>query len=198
MTIYQRLGDQSRAESAAADALVAAPGLASDAGWQTVELRDTFEAALPLAFERAEPSIGFRIAMEAGRAAEAEKIAATLPSEERPFAQAAVRAWFGDRAAFNELHRMAAGNPLHNIHVAICRRVAARSREPGWPYGWSGDCNGTRPSQYPAIRAGPPVAGPATLPGPNATWHIHFVYRRHGPDDELAPGIPHLWSDFGS
>jgi hypothetical protein len=108
-----------------------------------------------------------------------------------------VGAWFGDEASFDELHRLAALNPLHNTHVATCRRVASRSNEPDWPHDWEGECSGTGPFEYPAVRVGPPVAGRATLPGPDATWHHQYVYRRPVPDDEFVPGVPHLRSIFG-
>jgi hypothetical protein len=107
-------------------------------------------------------------------------------------AESAIGAWFGDHAAFDELHRIASANPLHNTYVATCRRVATRTMEPNWPFDWRGDCGGTGPFEYPAVRTGPPVEGRATLPGPNATWHFQYVHRRLVPYDEIVPGLPHL------
>jgi Flp pilus assembly protein TadD len=198
MAIYEALGARDAAVSAAADALVAAPGLASDPSWSsTPDLQAVFEAALPVALDRAEPAIGYRIAMEAGRQDEAARIAASLPGQDRAVAEAAVAAWFGDQAAFDELHEIAEANPLHNTYVATCRRIATRSHDPGWPNGWTGDCSGTGPFEYPAVRVGTPIEGRATLPGPDATWHYQYVYRRLAPYDEFAPWVPHLRSVSG-
>jgi O-antigen ligase len=194
MTLYEHLDDREAAVSAAADALVAAPTLASDPAWGMTELATLFDAAVPLALDRAEPSVGYLIAMEAGRVEDALRLAASLPMDDRSVAQAAVQAWNGDRAAFEELHRLASANSLDNVDVAICRRVAERSHEPDWPYDWTGECTGTGPFRYPAIRVGSPAAGLAYLPGPNATWHFQFVYRRFAPNDEVVPGLPHLRS----
>jgi hypothetical protein len=159
-------------------------------------LQAVFEAAIPVALERAEPAIGYRIAMEAGLEDEAARIAAHLQGENRMVAEAAIAAWFGDQAAFDELHRIAAANPLSNAYVATCRRIASRSNDADWPFGWTGDCTGTGPFEYPAVRVGPPVEGRATIPGPDATWHHQYVYRRLAPYDEVVPGIPHLRSVY--
>ena len=195
MTIYDALGDHDAAVSAAADALVAAPGLASDPGWSaSAAAEELFSAAFPVALERAEPAIGYRIAMEAGRADEASRIASSLPDGDQEVAEAAVGAWFGDAASFDELHKLATANPLHNTYVATCRRVGVHSQGPDWPYEWTGDCTGTGPFEYPAVRVGPPVEGRATLPGPDATWHFQYVYRRLVPNDEIVPSVPHLRS----
>jgi tetratricopeptide (TPR) repeat protein len=197
MTLYEALGDRDAAVSAAADALVAAPGLASDPSWSTPDLQAVFDAALPAAFERAEPAIGYRVAMEGGLREEALRIAAMLPEDDRVVAEAAVDAWFGDEAAFAELRRIAAANPLDNVHVATCRRVASRTNEADWPFSWNGDCIGAGPFEYQAVRVGPPAAGRATLPGPDATWHFQYAYRRLAPFDEVVPGVPHLRSVYG-
>jgi hypothetical protein len=197
MTIYEALGDGDAAVSAAADALVAAPGLGSDPAWSsTPNLAALFEAALPVALDQAEPAIGYRIAMEAGHQEEAARIAASLPGQDRAVADAAVAAWFGDEAAFDDLHKIAEANPLHNTYVATCRRIATRSHDPDWPHNWTGDCTGTGPFEYPAVRVGQPVEGRATLPGPDATWHFQYAYRRLVPYDEVVPDIPHLRSVF--
>jgi hypothetical protein len=198
MTVYQALGDHDAAVTAAADALEAAPELASDPSWSSSRDREVvFESALDVVLERAEPVISYKIAMEAGRHEEALRLASLNDEDHRAVAGAAVAARFGDEDAFDELHRIAANNPLDSGIVAACRRVATVSHRTDWPYGWTGECTGSGPFESAAVRVTDAVNERATLPGPDATWHNQYVYRRPTPFDELVPGVPHLRSVYG-
>jgi O-antigen ligase len=198
MAVYEALGDQDAAVSAAADALEAAPELASDPSWSSSRDREeVFESALNVVLERAEPLISYKVAMEAGRHEQALRLASRIDEDHRAVAEAAVAARFGDEDAFDELHGIAANNPLDSAIVAACRRVATVSHRTDWPYGWTGECTGGGPFESAAIRVTDSVNERATLPGPDATWHNQYVYRRLTPFDELVPGVPHLRSVFG-
>ena len=77
--------------------------------------------------------------------------------------------------------------------TSLCRRVAERSREPGWGGASTLTCDGTLgPSAILVVRVGTPAAWWTTLPGPNAVQHFLIVYRRFGPVDDLVPGLPHV------
>ena len=123
MAIYEALGEGDAAVSAAVDALVAAPELASDPAWSaSPRLQAIYQTALPAALKRAEPAIGYRIAMEAGRHEDASRLASLVDEDNRAVAELAVAGRFGDKDAFDELHRIAAANPLNAGDASACRR----------------------------------------------------------------------------
>jgi len=197
MTIYEALRDRDAAVSAAADALVAAPGLASDPHWASdPDLRETLSAALPIAFDRAPPEIGYKIALEAEEPDRASEVLERLTAVERDLPELVVRAWNGDEAAFAQIHERAMASPLDTPTVVACRRLAGRSRngDHGAPPGWV--CDGTGPAREPVVRVAPPPTARVTLPGPDAPWHYQYAYRRLTPNDELAPSLPHLEQRF--
>jgi O-antigen ligase len=193
MTIYEALGHRDAAASAAADALVAAPGLASDPNWASTEaLRETLSEALPISYDRAAPEVGYKIALEAEMPDAAQRIIDRLPADEQEVARLVVAAWDGDQAAFDAIHARAVANPLDGTVVGPCNRLAARSREPDWHGSGTWTCDNTWWASDPTVRVSAPPAGRVTLPGPDAPWHYQYVYRRLTPDDELVPGLPHL------
>ena len=193
MTIYEALGDRDAAVSAAADALVAAPGLASDPDWASNDaLGDIRASALPVAYDRARPEAGYKIALEAGDPDTAASIVDRIPESEREMPALAVAAWSGDRAAFDAIHARAVANPLDAIAVPLCNRLAGRSRDPDWPGSTPWRCDKTWLGNEPVIRVAEPPSERVTLPGPDAPWHHQYVYRRLTPDDELVPLLPHL------
>ena len=193
MTIYEALGDRDAAVSAAADALVVAPSLASEPLWMSSPAMQAIRsAAMPIAFERVGPEVGYRLALEAGMLDAATEQVSLLPDSSRTAAEPIVAAWNGDESAFEQLHARAIANPLDTGAVAICNRLAARSRDPAWqgPRGWN--CDQTPPDSESVIRVGGPPEARVALPGPDATWHHQYVHRRLTPNDELVPGLPHL------
>jgi O-antigen ligase len=193
MTAYQALGDRDAAVSAAADALAAAPGLASDPTWQTTgDARDMLRAAVPTAIERIEPEIAYKVALEAGRGDVADAIVEAMADGERTVPRLVTRAWSGDADAFVELHALAMANPLDITVVGPCRRVAARSHDADWPFGTPWVCDGTWKGGDAIVRVSGPPEDRIALPGPNAPWHFQYVYRRPTPFDELLPGLPDL------
>jgi O-antigen ligase len=196
MTIYEALDDHDAAVSAAADALVAAPGLASDPGWSDLERAPRFTEALSLAYERAPPSIGYRIALEAGDSDRARAMVDLLPDAERELPELAIAAWSGDKTSFDAIHARAVANPLDATAVPLCNRLAGRARQtsPGSSTPWT--CDQTWIGSDPVVRVDGPPDGRVTLPGPDAPWHYQYVYRRLTPEDELVPSLVHLEQRF--
>ena len=197
MTIYEALGDRDAAISAAADALVAAPGLASDPDWASNEvLADILAKALPVAYDRALPEAGYKIALEAGETDTAGSIVDRIAESEREMPALAVAAWSGNQKAFDAIHARAVANPLDATAVPLCNRLAGRSREPNWGGSTTWSCDKTWLGNEPVIRVAAPPSDRVTLPGPDAPWHHQYVYRRLTPDDELVPLLPHLEQRF--
>ena len=193
MTILEALGDRDAAVSAAADALVVAPSLVGEPLlMSSPAMQEIRSAAIPIATERGGPEVGYRLALEAGMPDAATEQVSLLPDSSRTAAAQIVAAWNGDGTAFEQLHARAMANPLDTGAVAICNRLAARSRDPAWqgPRGWS--CDQTPPDSESVIRVGGPPEARVALPGPDATWHHQYVHRRLTPNDELVPGLPHL------
>jgi O-antigen ligase len=191
--LLRRAGDDDAAVDALASALVVAPGLASDPYWATPDWSSLLDAAVDESLERASPSIGYRIALESGRQEEAARLAASIPEDAGAVARLVVRAWSGDVTAFDELHARAISNPLAPAVVSICRRVAAHARELGWNDSGAWACDGAGiPTDFQIVRISPPPESKVALPGPNASWHFKYTYRRVTPFDELVPGLPHL------
>jgi hypothetical protein len=117
----------------------------------------------------------------------------TIPADQRLVPELVARAWAGDHAAFDELHALAASDPLNGETGSLCRRIAERSLEPGWAGENARTCDGTGdPSAIIVVRVNPPRSWWTLLPGTNAFQHFPFVYRRFVPNDDLVPGLPHL------
>jgi O-antigen ligase len=191
--LLRRAGDDDAAVDALASALVVAPGLASDPYWATPDWYSLLDAAVDESLERASPSIGYRIALESGRQEEAARLAASISEDAGAVARLVVRAWSGDVTAFDELHARAISNPLAPAVVSICRRVAAHARDLGWNDSGAWACDGAGiPTDFQIVRISPPPESRVALPGPNASWHFKYTYRRVTPFDELVPGLPHL------
>jgi O-antigen ligase len=192
-TLLVELGDRAAATSALASALIFAPGLASDPYWDDPVRRPLFDEALSMALTETSATNAYKIALEGRRPEMAAALIATLPPEDRLVPDLVARAWDGDAAAFADLHALAKADPLDGETTSLCRRVAERSREPGWPGGDPWACDGTLgPSAILVVRVDPPATWWTTLPGPNAVQHFLIVYRRFGPVDDLVPGLPHV------
>lgn len=194
------LGDGDAAVSALADALLVAPTLASDPFWEDQARHQLFEDALSAALTSAPPEVGYKLALEGGRAQLAPAIVAILPADEQAVPDLVVRSWAGDQAAFDALHARAIADPLNIDVVVLCRRLALRSAQVNLPAeGWT--CFGAgSPDNALIVRVDPsnalgaaPVPG---LPGPDASIHALYVYRRLAPLDKLAPGLLHLVPEF--
>ena len=192
-TIEEELGDHPAAVRALTSAFLVAPGMVSDPYWSDPSRAALFSDALSRALSEAAPQIGYQLALEAGRIEDARAIAATLPAADREAVLLEIEAWAGDEAAFDALHAIARDDPLHDELVARCRRVAARSHDADWagPGPWTCDGAGFVAALI-VIRVSPPPTTRAILPGPNASWHVQYTYRRTSPADELVPGLPHL------
>lgn len=188
-----QLGDRAAAVSALASALVFAPGLASDPYWSDAARKPVFQDAVATALHATDPTIAYKIALEAGLLDDARALVAAIPADERSVPDLVVRAWSGDRAAFDQLHAAAVADPLAGEAPALCRRVAELSREPGWSGGGDWNCDGTGPpSAILVVRVDPPSSWWGILPGANAFQHWPFTYRRFAPGDDLVPGLPHV------
>jgi O-antigen ligase len=188
------LGDRTAAVGALTSALVFAPGLASDPYWNDPIRRPIFDDALSSALRATDRSIAYKIALEAGRLEDAASLAAAIPSDARLIPSLVVRAWSGDRAAFDRLHGIALDDPVGSDAAAFCRRIAEISLEPGWSRGrWTCDGTGT-PSAVLVVRVDPPPTWRGILPGANAFQHWAFTYRRFAPSDDLVPGLPYVGS----
>jgi O-antigen ligase len=196
VTLDLELGDRAAAVGALTSALVFAPGLASDPYWSTGSRSPILSEAVTSALTATDPSIAYKIALEAGRLEDAATLVATIAPDERAVPDLVVRAWGGDRAAFDQLHELAVADPLTGETGTLCRRVADHSTEPGW----TGDaliCDGTgRRGAIIVVRVDPPSSWWGILPGPNAYQHWAFGYRRFAPGDDLVPGLPHVGSEF--
>ena len=186
------------AVDAAAHALAVAPGLASDPYWQsTPELEGIWRDALPKAYTLAPPTAAYLIALEAGQEGAATRLADAIPGEDGHVAGLMAGAWTGDKRAFDELHDIARSDPLHDEWVALCRRVAARSRDVDWPHPNQYTCDGAgRPASLSIVRVGPPPDSRVFLPGPGMSFHHQYAYRRFVPYDLLVPGLPHLRAEI--
>ena len=145
-----------------------------------------------MAYDRALPEAGYKIALEAGDLDTAASIVNRIAESERELPALAVAAWSGNQEAFDAIHARAVANPLDATAVPLCNRLAGRTREPDsrGPTTWT--CDGTSPGSEPLIRVAAPPSDRVTLPGPDAPWHHQYVYRRITPDDELVPPLPHL------
>jgi hypothetical protein len=196
-TMDQAIGDRAGAVSALVRALVFAPGLASDPYWDDAVRRPLFDDAVSRALNSTSPSIAYRIALEAGRIDAAAGLVATMPADARIVPDLVVRAWAGDRDAFDRLHTLASANPFTGETDVMCRRIAERSLEPGWRGVAPVTCSGTgNPRAIVVVRVDPPATWWGILPGPNAYQHWPFGYRRFAPGDDLVPGLPHVGSRF--
>ena len=192
-TIDLELGDRAEAVAALASALLFAPGLASDPYWADPAWNPIFEDALSGAIRDAPPGVSYKLALEGEHPERVPGIIDALPADQRLVPELVARAWVGDRAAFDQLHALALSDPLDGETSSLCRRIAERSREPGWPGGTTWTCDGTGdPSAIIVVRVNPPRSWWTLLPGTNAFQHFPFVYRRFVPSDDLVPGLPHL------
>lgn len=192
--MYLELGDHAEAVSALAGALVVAPALASDPWWAKTGRRDLLEEALTAAIPIAPPESGYRLALEGGRSDVAAAVVAAMSEEQRAMPELVIRAWAGDRDAFEAIHALAFDNPLDYATVTMCRRLALHARaELDPPAAWHCDDAGA-PDIPLVIRIDAPDYGEWApvpgLPGPDASVHVVYVYRRLAPFAKLVPGVP--------
>jgi hypothetical protein len=190
--VYLAIGDEAGAVNALRTAIELAPTLAGDPAWQeTDELAGTRRAALDKIYAEADPITAFYVALEAGDLDRTTAIIERLPSGSHEPYRRIRDAWNGDEAAFEKLRSTLLADPLDLASAGTCHRFAAHGRVAGGnPDTWN--CSGAATFDEPLVRIGPPSIGRVKVPGPDAPWHFHYVYRRLTPSDELVPGLPHL------
>ena len=199
--MYLELGDRPPAVAALAQALVVAPALASDPWWDATGRRSLLEDALTAAIANATPETGYRLALEGERPEAAAALVGVMAAEQRTIPGLVVRAWAGDKVAFDDLHARAFDDPMDITTVALCRRLALHSSvESHLAVPWRCDDAGA-PDIPIVIRIDAPDYGEWApvpgLPGPDASVHVIYVYRRLAPLDKLVPGIPAVVPRFG-
>jgi len=190
--VYLRLGDVDGAVAAARKAFELAPTLAGDPTWRDSEqLANVRRLALDELYAEADPITAFNVALEATELDNLPAIIERMPEQTRPVYENSLRAWTGDAGAFEDLRSMLLANPLDLVSAGTCHRFAAHGRVAGGdPTVWN--CDGAAVRNEGLFRIGQAPDGRLRVPGPDAPWHFHYVYRRLAPSDELVPGLPHL------
>jgi tetratricopeptide (TPR) repeat protein len=189
-TIYGELGQRDAAVGALADGLIAAPSLASD---PTVRSRFAAELsdAVPAAIENLPPATGYLLALEAGQADVARRVAEALDPAGAAFADRVIDAWSGDLAAFQDVRQAGISRPLDAGAIALCRRIERVALDEQRGPSWSCDPM-LHSATYIVVRVVEDLLGRPALPGPDASWHFQYVYRRADPFDLLVPDLLHL------
>ncbi len=193
--LYARLGDQSDAAAALANAIVLIPELPADPYWAASPvLRAIAARAAAAAASGAGPALGFRILLAAGKTAEAEQLASGLGTQSHA-ALLYIAAWTGSASARAELEADAMSGPFDPTTVGLAELAAARA----------GDQTATDRLDNLLLQGGNRsgharplidiVASCGTcepVPGAAAESWGEFTYRRPIPADLLVLDLPRL------
>lgn len=189
------MGARDRARSLVMTTLQSAPSIAADPWWDgQPELREMRDAAADQVIDHGGVT-GLRVALELGRLAEAESIAALFAGEERVVVALALAAWRDDGGARAALEAAAVAEPLDAGIVAWNAIVAdhhgdraARNRF----VRWAELINGGAGLESVGYRIVDPL-GPGQVPtGTFGLSYGQYLYLRPVPRDELVPGLPQL------
>jgi O-antigen ligase/tetratricopeptide (TPR) repeat protein len=204
-SLYLRLGDSAAASGAIADTFALVPQLAADPYWSSAPaLRAAAERALgpamasraPFASTWVDPTtVPYQIALAAGQTAEAERLAAALPSTQQAVAELVIRAWNGDRSALGALVARVVAHPLDGEVAGPASLLAQRLGE--MPIAdrmakiaaQGGALDGPAQNE---ILIGLSCGTCAQMPGANAPLYGFFTYRRPVPADLLVLDLPRL------
>ena len=194
--VLVRLGDTPAAIDALSGSIAGQPSLAGDpwlrAAPEFVAILDT---AVLKAQQLAAPLTAWQIALEAGDAAGARRIASALDPETAASVSLVIDAWGGNETAVASLRDRARARPLDVLTVVWLVRLEERrgdtaevQRYRAWANGVDGfsgsSAGGSRVTV--ALEPGDPVRGSLT------GFYGYYTYRRAVPVDQLVPGLPSI------
>jgi O-antigen ligase len=191
--LYLRIGDTGEAADAFLAAIRGAPSLAGDPTLPNVvapaiPVDNLFDRAIATAVDGPD---AVEIALEAGRRAEAEQLAARTDETHRQLFALVIPAWFGDDGAKTQLARLAAERPFDlevlnwNARIASRRGFIDEARRYG---DWANVVNGLASRGGMELRI-VPAPTPGSSDGTSAAFYGHYTYRRPTPWDLLPLNV---------